>query len=118
LAVRWKSPVLLLRVASCLAPFRYVEAEGIGWIRRRREGISALTVMCTVNQFAGRPSYQQRPCRLPAGNFWMCDACDQLDEKIEHYKKVRSAMTDQLTIERITALIAELEAQKAALHPE
>ena len=48
----------------------------------------------------------------------MCDACDELDEKIEHCKKVRSAMTDQLTIERIKALIAELEAQKAALHPE
>jgi hypothetical protein len=93
--------------------------EGTGWIRHRREGISALTVMCTVNQFAVRPSYQEAsPCRLPAGNFWMCDACDELDEKIEHYKKVRSAMTDQLTIERIKALIAELEAQKAALHPE
>lgn len=48
----------------------------------------------------------------------MCDACDQLDEKIEHYKKVMSAMTDQLTIEGITALIAELEARKAALHPK
>jgi hypothetical protein len=48
----------------------------------------------------------------------MCGECDQLDEKIEHYKKVTAAMTDQLTIERITALIAELQAQKAALHPE
>ena len=48
----------------------------------------------------------------------MCGACDQLDEKIEHYKKVISAMTDQLTIERITALVGELEAQKAKLHPE
>jgi hypothetical protein len=48
----------------------------------------------------------------------MCDACDQLDKKIEHYKKVMAAMTDQLTIERITALVAELQAQKAALHPE
>jgi hypothetical protein len=48
----------------------------------------------------------------------MCDACDRLDENIEHYKKVMSAMTDQLTIERITALITELEAQKATLHPE
>ena len=48
----------------------------------------------------------------------MCGACDQLDEKIEHYKKVISAMTDQLTIARITALVAELEAQKAKLHPE
>ena len=48
----------------------------------------------------------------------MCDACDQLDEKIEHYKKVMSAMTDQLTIDGITALVAEPQAQKAALHPE
>jgi hypothetical protein len=48
----------------------------------------------------------------------MCDACDQLDEKIEHYKKVMAAMTDQLTIEGITALIAELQARKAALHPK
>jgi hypothetical protein len=48
----------------------------------------------------------------------MCGTCDQLDEEIGHYKKVMSAMTDQLTIERITALIAELEAQKASLHPE
>jgi len=48
----------------------------------------------------------------------MCDVCEQLDEKIEHYKKVMAAMTDQLTIEGITALIAELQAQKAALHPK
>jgi hypothetical protein len=47
----------------------------------------------------------------------MCDVCEQLDEKIEHYKKL-AAMTDQLTIEGITALIAELQAQKAALHPK
>jgi hypothetical protein len=48
----------------------------------------------------------------------MCDICEQLDEKIEHYKKVMAAMTDQLTIEGITALIAELQARKAALHPK
>ncbi len=48
----------------------------------------------------------------------MCGACDQLDKEIEHYRKVMSAMTDQLTIERITVLITELEAQKATLHPE
>jgi hypothetical protein len=48
----------------------------------------------------------------------MCDRCDRLDEKIGHYKKVISAMTDQLTIERITALVVEMETQKAALHPE
>jgi hypothetical protein len=48
----------------------------------------------------------------------MCDRCDRLDEKIEHYKKVVSAMTDQLTIERISALVVEMQTQKTALHPE
>jgi hypothetical protein len=48
----------------------------------------------------------------------MCDRCDRLDEKIGHYKKVISAMTDQLTIERITVLVVELQTQKAALHPQ
>ena len=48
----------------------------------------------------------------------MCDACTRLDEKIEHYKKVKAAMTDQLTIDGITVLIAELELQKPALHRE
>src|SRR5580698_8395870 len=37
-----------------------VEAEGIGWALHRREGIGALTTMCTVNQVAAGPSYQQQ----------------------------------------------------------
>ena len=48
----------------------------------------------------------------------MCNTCNELDEKIVHYKKIQSAMTDQVTIERIAALVAELEAQKVALHPK
>lgn len=48
----------------------------------------------------------------------MCDACGRLEEKIAHYKRVMSAMTDQLTVERIAALVAEIEAQKIALHPK
>jgi hypothetical protein len=48
----------------------------------------------------------------------MCDRCERLDEKIGHYKKVISAMTDQLTIERISALVLEMQTQKASLHPE
>jgi hypothetical protein len=78
-----------------------VEAEGTGWVRQRRERIGALTVMCPVNQFAVGPSYQQQvlSAARESGTF----GC---------------AMTDQLTIEGITALIAELEARKAALHPK
>jgi hypothetical protein len=48
----------------------------------------------------------------------MCEACNELDAKIEHYKKVVSAMTDQLTIDRVMALIAELEGKKSKLHRE
>jgi hypothetical protein len=46
----------------------------------------------------------------------MCERCDRLDEKIQHYGKVISAMTDQLTIERIATLVLEMQTQKAALH--
>jgi hypothetical protein len=48
----------------------------------------------------------------------MCDVCDRLDEEIARYRKVMSALTDQLTIDRITALVSELEAKKVALHPD
>jgi hypothetical protein len=48
----------------------------------------------------------------------MCDRCVELDGKIEHYRRIASSINDQLTIDRIKSLIAELEAQKAALHPE
>jgi mono/diheme cytochrome c family protein len=48
----------------------------------------------------------------------MCDVCGQLEKKIAHYRRVMTAMTDQLTIERIAALVAELEAQMTAQHPK
>jgi hypothetical protein len=48
----------------------------------------------------------------------MCDKCAGLDKKIEHYQKLLLGIGDQLTIDRIKSLIADLQAQKAALHPE
>jgi hypothetical protein len=48
----------------------------------------------------------------------MCDKCEQLDKKIEHYQKLLLGIGDQLTVDRIKSLIADLQAQKAALHPE
>jgi hypothetical protein len=48
----------------------------------------------------------------------MCETCNELDKKIEHYRKIALSLNDQLTIDRIKALVAELQAQKAALHPE
>ncbi len=48
----------------------------------------------------------------------MCDKCQELDKKIEHYRSLVARVTDQLTNERVAKLIEEMQAQKAALHPE
>jgi hypothetical protein len=56
--------------------------------------------------------------RLPMGRKRMCAKCQELDEKIERYKRIASGITDELTIERIRLLIIELSDRKARLHPE
>ena len=48
----------------------------------------------------------------------MCDKCDEYDKRIEHYSRILLSIGDQITVERIMELIADLRAQKAALHPE
>jgi len=48
----------------------------------------------------------------------MCDKCAPLDKKIEHYEKMIVSIGDRVTVERLMALVADLRAQKAALHPE
>jgi hypothetical protein len=50
--------------------------------------------------------------------FPMCEKCEQLDKKIGHYQKLLFGVTDQLTVDRIKSLIADLHAQKVVLHPE
>ena len=48
----------------------------------------------------------------------MCDKCTEFDEKIAHYRRISQYVTDQLTKDRLEQLFAELNAQKAAIHPE
>lgn len=48
----------------------------------------------------------------------MCDKCIELDKKIERYRQIQQAILDQVTVDGIKQLIAKMEAQKAALHPE
>ena len=48
----------------------------------------------------------------------MCETCKELDKKIEHYETIALSLNDQLTVDRIKALIAKLDAQKKALHRE
>jgi hypothetical protein len=47
----------------------------------------------------------------------MCEKCVDLDNKTEHYRRISASISDQLTVDRIDALVEKLEAEKAALHP-
>jgi hypothetical protein len=48
----------------------------------------------------------------------MCEKCTELDKRIERCRRGIISINDELTIDRIKALIEELQAQKAAFHPE
>jgi hypothetical protein len=52
------------------------------------------------------------------GTDMMCEKCAELDEKIERCERVVVSVGDRVTVERIMAMIEDLQAQKAALHPE
>jgi hypothetical protein len=46
----------------------------------------------------------------------MCEQCEKLEAKLRRYRRLVTLALDPLTIERINALIAELELAKKALH--
>jgi hypothetical protein len=46
----------------------------------------------------------------------MCKKCTELNDKIEHYKRISTYVTDQLTLDGIARLIKQMTAEKAALH--
>jgi hypothetical protein len=48
----------------------------------------------------------------------MCFRCDQIDDKITHYKWLEVQIGDRATLVVIKRLIAELGEQKTALHPD
>jgi hypothetical protein len=48
----------------------------------------------------------------------MCDHCIELDKKIAQFQKLAERVLDPLTVEGLGKLIEEMQAQKAALHPE
>jgi hypothetical protein len=48
----------------------------------------------------------------------MCEKCVELDNKIKHYSRLSSLITDQQMIEQLGLFIEKLRAEKAALHPE
>jgi len=48
----------------------------------------------------------------------MCEKCVEIDKTIERYRRILLSIGDQITIDRTKEMIADLAAQKAALHPE
>jgi hypothetical protein len=48
----------------------------------------------------------------------MCEKCDEMDKRIEHYRLLAVRVLDAQTLDGIQKLIAELEDQKAKLHLE
>jgi hypothetical protein len=48
----------------------------------------------------------------------MCDKCIELDRKINRYRQITERVLDPLLAEGVGKLIEQVEAEKAALHPE
>jgi hypothetical protein len=47
----------------------------------------------------------------------MCSKCDQIDETISRYRRLKWQMNDQQLIEAVDSQLAQLDADKLALHP-
>jgi hypothetical protein len=48
----------------------------------------------------------------------MCNKCDEIDKTIERYRRIKERVANQVLVDRARELISEMEADKAALHPE
>lgn len=48
----------------------------------------------------------------------MCSQCVEIDNTIARYRRLKEQVRDRQVQEAADRLIAELEAKKAALHPE
>jgi hypothetical protein len=82
-------------------------------LKQQAEHFRLTNVLCSDDGIAwARHAYNdKRPVA-------MCEKCVEIDEKIARYRKLSSSVADQITIERVKALIEDLQAQKAALHLE
>jgi hypothetical protein len=47
----------------------------------------------------------------------MCERCIEIDIKIERYSRMAKMINDETALHAIDTLVADLEAQKSALHP-
>jgi hypothetical protein len=57
-------------------------------------------------------------CQRANAGFGMCEKCVTIERKIEHYERLCSSISDQLTVERVKTLVVEMKAQRAKFHSE
>jgi len=55
---------------------------------------------------------------IPNGAIRMCEQCINLDHRIRNYQQLAQALASKTILEGVAKSIAELEAQKLALHPK
>ncbi len=48
----------------------------------------------------------------------MCERCDELDGKIDNYQRLSRMIDDKAVLDGIKQIIEQMNAEKAALHPE
>ena len=48
----------------------------------------------------------------------MCEKCEDLQRRMDRFRRLGSQISDAVTVERFKAAIAELEALKAKMHPK
>jgi hypothetical protein len=48
----------------------------------------------------------------------MCEKCKQIDDRITHFRKMATYVVDRPVLDSFAIAIANLEADKAALHPK
>jgi hypothetical protein len=80
-----------------------------------------MVALAGLNKSAVSPSYKCGGCSPPHARMRklpMCEKCVEIDKNIERYRRIQRTIGDQVTIDRTKELIADLVAQKAALHPE
>jgi hypothetical protein len=52
-----------------------------------------------------------------AGPRVVCERCNEIDNKIERYKRMAKMINDRAALQAIDTIVADLEAQRLTLHP-
>ena len=75
------------------------------------------TITVPLWAFAGDRETLQRS-RLSSAERAMCTKCEELNKRITRYNRLSASINDPTIIDRFNQLVAELEAEKVALHAD